>query len=321
MTLIEAGLVSRDGEARTPCSCGVRAARWPRVGGRGGEVEPDRPGSARAEVPLAPPSHTAGLPEGPGTAADGRFASNRPSTRSSTRCAGSPSLAPGSQLLYIQRRLRRPHPARRARHRPGVLGVARSACSSDGLTNTIADRAPSSRRGSPSSRTRQSRTPIESYKQPYWRQLAIPWGGLYGTPRDLVRVAAAFLPAEDPTPPLGGRRRLMTTDHARGVAGGVGAPAFTGNRREWGLGWEVKGEKRRHWTGDLTSPDTVCHFGQAGTLLWADPAHDLALAVFANRSVARTWGLRPPRWARLSNAVSSPRRRLECRRRRAEVGT
>ncbi|MDF3037699.1 MAG: beta-lactamase [Thermomicrobiales bacterium] len=61
--------------------------------------------------------------------------------------------------------------------------------------------------------------------------------------------------------------------------------------------------KRRHWTGDLTSPHTFCHFGHAGTLLWGDPDHDLALAVFCNRTVTHMWAFIMTRWARLSNAV------------------
>lgn len=94
----------------------------------------------------------------------------------------------------------------------------------------------------------------------------------------------------------------MTSDQA-GVAGGVESLKTTWEIAHWGLGWEVKGSKRRHWTGELTSPATFCHFGAAGTLLWADPKHDIALAVFDNRAVARIWTSQLPRWARLSNAV------------------
>ena len=71
----------------------------------------------------------------------------------------------------------------------------------------------------------------------------------------------------------------------------------------WGLGWEVKGDKQRHWTGELTSPATVCHFGQAGSLLWADPDREVVLAVLSNRSVSHMWTFILSRWARLSNAV------------------
>ncbi len=145
-------------------------------------------------------------------------------------------------------------------------------------------------------------TNIETYNSAYWRGLALPWGGLFGTPRDAVRFAAAFLPS--------GERFLseaatsmMTTDQTMGVPGGVESAKLRWDPGRWGLGWEVKGEKRRHWTGDFTSPRTFCHFGHAGSLLWGDPERDIALGVFANRTVTHMWGFILPRWARLSNAV------------------
>lgn len=147
-------------------------------------------------------------------------------------------------------------------------------------------------------------TAFESYNSDYWRNLALPWGGLYGTPRDLVRFAGAFLPSGAAGPHLLSPPTiaLMTSDQAA-VGGGVESLKTTWEIAHWGLGWEVKGTKRRHWTGELTSPSTFCHFGAAGTLLWADPAHDIALAAFANRAVARIWTSLLPRWARLSNSV------------------
>lgn len=145
-------------------------------------------------------------------------------------------------------------------------------------------------------------TEFEPYNSAYWRGLVLPWGGLFGTPRDAVRFAAAFLPS--------GTRilseaatTLMTTDQTMGVPGGVESAKVRWDPGRWGLGWEVKGEKRRHWTGDFTSPRTFCHFGHAGTLLWGDPECGLALAVFTNRTVTHIWGFILPRWARLSNAV------------------
>jgi CubicO group peptidase (beta-lactamase class C family) len=150
--------------------------------------------------------------------------------------------------------------------------------------------------------TNHAGTNIETYNSAYWRGLALPWGGLFGTARDAALFAAAFLPS--------GARFLssatvsaMTTDQTMGVPGGVESAKFHWNPGRWGLGWEVKGEKRRHWTGELTSTRTFCHFGHAGTLLWGDPEHDLALAVFSNRAVSQMWGFILTRWARLSNAV------------------
>jgi beta-lactamase class C len=145
---------------------------------------------------------------------------------------------------------------------------------------------------------------VETYNSAYWRSLALPWGGLFGTPADAARFAGAFLPS--------GERALsaaaagmMTTDQTLGVPGGVESARVDWDPGRWGLGWEFKGEKRRHWTGEFTSERTFCHFGHAGTLLWGDPERDLALAVFANRSVTRMWTSILTRWARLSNAVIS----------------
>lgn len=145
-------------------------------------------------------------------------------------------------------------------------------------------------------------TDLETYNSPYWRGLGVPWAGLYGTPRDLLAFAGAFLPG-GPRLLSGATTDAMTTDQTGGVPGGVESARVTWPVGRWGLGWEVKGEKQRHWTGELTSPSTVCHFGQAGTLLWADPEREVALAVFSNRSVSHMWTFILSRWARLSNAV------------------
>jgi beta-lactamase class C len=150
--------------------------------------------------------------------------------------------------------------------------------------------------------TNHEGTEIETYNSPYWRSLALPWAGVFGTPRDAVRFTAAFLPSGDRflSPAT---VALMTTDQTMGAPGGVESAKTHWNPGRWGLGWEVKGEKRRHWTGELTSPATFCHYGHAGTLLWGDPERDLALAVFANRTVSHMWAFIMARWARLSNAV------------------
>jgi CubicO group peptidase (beta-lactamase class C family) len=144
---------------------------------------------------------------------------------------------------------------------------------------------------------------VETYNSAYWRGLGMPWGGLFGSARDLARFAGSFLPG-GPRLLSSSTITLMTSDQARGVSGGVQSMRVTWHPAFWGLGWEVKGDKRRHWTGELTSAHTFCHFGAAGTLLWADPTHDVALAVFANRTTTHLWPFVPAaRWSRLSNAV------------------
>jgi len=144
--------------------------------------------------------------------------------------------------------------------------------------------------------------PTEAYNSQYWRDLAIPWGGLYGSADDAVRFAATFLRHGDGfiLPELANE---MITDQVHGLPGEVQAARVKWPVAYWGLGWEIKGAKAKHWTGNLTSPQTFCHFGAAGTLLWADPTIDLAAAIFANRATFHLWPFVPPRWATLSDAL------------------
>jgi beta-lactamase class C len=150
--------------------------------------------------------------------------------------------------------------------------------------------------------TNHAGTDYEPYNSQYWRDLALPWGGLYGSAPDLARFAGSFL-RNGPRLLSDATVALMTTDQADGVPGGVESMKVTWNPAFWGLGWEVKGNKRRHWTGELTSERTFCHFGAAGTLLWADPERDVALAVFGNRMTIHLWPFIPARWSRLSNSL------------------
>ncbi len=146
-------------------------------------------------------------------------------------------------------------------------------------------------------------TAYEPYNSSFWRDLAIPWGGLYGTAADSARWAESFLTG-DQSPLSGAARQAMITDQANGVSGGLQMLNLTWHPAFWGLGWEVKGTKRRHWTGDYTSARTYCHWGAAGTLVWVDPELDLTVAAFGNRTSYNGWPFAPiARWARLSNAI------------------
>ncbi|WP_354640168.1 serine hydrolase domain-containing protein [Kitasatospora camelliae] len=61
-------------------------------------------------------------------------------------------------------------------------------------------------------------------------------------------------------------------------------PGF-GHRRpnDWGLGFEIRGDKSPHWTGTTSSPQTFGHFGQSGTFLWVDPAAGVACVALTDR--------------------------------------
>lgn len=145
-------------------------------------------------------------------------------------------------------------------------------------------------------------TPVESYNSPYWRSLGFTWGGYFGTTADLAMFAASFLPGVE-SPLSEETKAAMTSDQTGGVPGGVDSAGIRWEQGAWGLGWEVASDKNPHWTGTLRSSRTFCHWGQSGTLIWADPERALVLAVFANRTVNKPWPLRPPRWSALSDEL------------------
>jgi len=69
---------------------------------------------------------------------------------------------------------------------------------------------------------------------------------------------------------------------------------------DWGLGVELKGEKRGHWSGSATSRRTFGHFGGSGTFLWVDPERRVACAALTTREFG-DWA--KDAWPRLSDAV------------------
>ena len=69
---------------------------------------------------------------------------------------------------------------------------------------------------------------------------------------------------------------------------------------DWGLGFEIRDAKSPHWTGAGNSPASYGHFGQSGTLIWADPLAELALVVLTDRDFG-DWALSV--WPALADAV------------------
>jgi CubicO group peptidase (beta-lactamase class C family) len=69
---------------------------------------------------------------------------------------------------------------------------------------------------------------------------------------------------------------------------------------DWGLGFEIRDAKSPHWTGANNSSGSYGHFGQSGTLIWADPQVRLALVVLTDRDFG-DWAL--PVWPALSDSV------------------
>lgn len=175
----------------------------------------------------------------------------------------------------------------------------------------------------------------EAANSVYYRSLGIPWGGLFSTPSELVRFVDLFLPAAAgwprmaaAPPALGGVRSvrpLVSAATARAMTSVQFAPpdaplslapelrdAAAGTPPlpavEWGIGWEIKGGKRPHRSGELTSPATYGHAGATGTMVWADERTDMACVLLTNRSLVSGWTNERPRQALFSNAVSAAAR-------------
>lgn len=78
-------------------------------------------------------------------------------------------------------------------------------------------------------------------------------------------------------------------------------PGFGSQRpNDWGLGYEIRAEKKPHWTGASNSARTFGHFGQSGTFLWVDPVVDLAFVVLTDRDFGE-WT--HPLWPAISDGV------------------
>ena len=69
---------------------------------------------------------------------------------------------------------------------------------------------------------------------------------------------------------------------------------------DWGLGFELRDEKRPHWTGQRNSPRTFGHFGQSGGFLWVDPEAGLACACLTDHGFG-DWAKEA--WPRLADGV------------------
>ncbi|MGH9000725.1 MAG: serine hydrolase domain-containing protein [Acidimicrobiia bacterium] len=120
--------------------------------------------------------------------------------------------------------------------------------------------------------------------------------GAEGTAGDLARLGAELL-----SPTLLARRTLSlaTAVAFPGLAGVL--PGFGRcDPNDWGLGFELRGDKSPHWTGGRNSPATFGHFGQAGGFLWVDPAAGVSLACLTDRDFG-PWAAEA--WPALSDAV------------------
>ena len=123
-----------------------------------------------------------------------------------------------------------------------------------------------------------------------------PAHGAWSSVDDLLRFGRELLRPTLVTPAT---RDEAITEQFPGLSGVIpGLGRYDPN--PWGLGFELKGAKRPHWTAPDGSPRTFGHFGGSGTFLWVDPDAELACAVLTNREFG-SWA--PPLWSELSARV------------------
>ncbi|WIM89285.1 serine hydrolase domain-containing protein [Candidatus Mycobacterium wuenschmannii] len=122
--------------------------------------------------------------------------------------------------------------------------------------------------------------------------------GAISTVADIAAFAADLLAPATVSPQMHADATAVQFPGLNGVLPGYGVQ----RPNDWGLGFEIRDAKTPHWTGARNSPGTFGHFGQSGTLIWADPVAGLALVVLTDRDFG-DWAL--PLWPAISDNVLS----------------
>lgn len=112
--------------------------------------------------------------------------------------------------------------------------------------------------------------------------------GLRTSVRDLAAFATEILNPQLLHPATVGEMLSVHYPQLRGIVPGYGP--F--NPCDWGLGFEIHGNKHEHWMGSELPATAAGHFGMAGTFFWvSDP---WAVIVFTDRQFG-SWA--KPLWA------------------------
>jgi CubicO group peptidase (beta-lactamase class C family) len=123
-----------------------------------------------------------------------------------------------------------------------------------------------------------------------------PASGVSGTLDDLLALGRELLAPTLIAPETLAEATAVAFPGLVGVLPGFGRM----DPNDWGLGFELRDEKRPHWTGERNSPRTFGHFGQSGSFLWVDPEARLACACLSDRTFD-DWSKEA--WPKLSDAV------------------
>jgi CubicO group peptidase (beta-lactamase class C family) len=122
--------------------------------------------------------------------------------------------------------------------------------------------------------------------------------GLVGTLSDLLALAAELLAPTLVAPETLAEATDVQFPGLAGVIPDLGR--FDPN--DWGLGFELKDEKPRHFSGTRSSPRTFGHWGGSGTFVWIDPEVRVACGCLTDLDFGE-WAKEA--WPLLSDAVLS----------------
>jgi CubicO group peptidase (beta-lactamase class C family) len=124
-------------------------------------------------------------------------------------------------------------------------------------------------------------TELESFNSPFWRSLAMPWGGLLTTPAGALALVRAF--AGEPAGYLRpATLAAATRDQTDGLPTPGGSP-YDFASGPWGLGPELLGD-RSLWAPREAGADSFGHIGASGCVAWCAPASGVAWVLLSNRA-------------------------------------
>ena len=71
----------------------------------------------------------------------------------------------------------------------------------------------------------------------------------------------------------------MTLDQIPGIGARWHKEFFP--EASWGLGWNIRGNKKAQFRGTLPSPKSFVHSGAGGVCLWVDPVYEIVGIYFS----------------------------------------
>ncbi len=139
-------------------------------------------------------------------------------------------------------------------------------------------------------RSRHGGTDIEPYNSRYYRALGLPWSGLITDAGGALKLVRAF--AGEPKNFLADAlRREAISNQTDALPGGYGG-RFDYPVAQWGLGTDLKGDKKPHWTPPNASARTFGHAGASGCVAWHDPQENISWTILGTRTADNAWLVR-----------------------------